>query len=604
MSITLDNFQAFVPSRIYWRGEEYHAGGAVTSLRKTSGGEWHAKVAGTNDYNVHVTIHGNGGLSWSCDCPYDGTMCKHVVATLLAMRERGLDTQHGSDHFEDDDFDDADDSDEYDGFVSEDPIYKVILDDDDDDDDDSNADDELERLIAVANKDDLAEFLRSRAGCDPALRNALVRHIKLRYVNPSKANNTDYARLVHQTLQACVDTHRTRYNDYYDETNWDEVANQACALVEKGEKLLLAGNAWAAVTIAMEVLDTIDDMMDESLVYDDDADIGCACESAGDLLLKAIDAPSINEGQRRETISRVKELTASEIENYGFYNFSDLVTRLSEKVLNGDDTISLLNDLIANAPSYQREGYVLQKINLLGKMGRTQEREATIDEFISVPRVRELRMRELIAAGRYADALRVIAAGISQAQSSGAYGREREWLKHKMKVLGLMGDTAAQVDVARQLFLSSGYQAMEYYHVLKQLIPAKQWKAQLAAMLASEHNLSNDSLAKIYIEEKDLDKLMAMVSNQQYNRLDTIMDYAVHLRKTHSAELIPLLDHDIRDYADCNMGRNHYEHLADALRVMRNLKGGRAIAKDLAAHLCAAYPRRRAMVEILTPLKK
>ena len=85
MSITLDNFQAFVPSRIYWRGEEYHAGGAVTNLRKTSGGEWHAKVAGINDYNVHVTIHGNGGLSWSCDCPYNGTMCKHVVATLLAI---------------------------------------------------------------------------------------------------------------------------------------------------------------------------------------------------------------------------------------------------------------------------------------------------------------------------------------------------------------------------------------------------------------------------------------------------------------------------------------------------------------------------------------
>lgn len=602
MSITLDNFQEFVPSRIYWRGEEYHAGHAVTSLHKTPGGGWHAKVAGSDDYNVHVTIHDNGSLSWSCDCPYDGSMCKHVVATLLAMRERGLGTQHDNDHIEDADFDDVDDSDEYDGFVSEVDHNTII--DDDDDDSSNSVDEELEHLIAVANKDDLADFLRPRVADDPALRNALVSHIKLRYITPGKADNTDYARLVRQTLQSCVDTHHSRYNDYYEETDWDDAANQACTLVEKGEKLLLAGNARAAVTIAVEVLDTIDDMVDDSLLYDEEADIGGACEAAGDLLLKAINEPSLNAAQRRDAISRVKKLTASEIENYGYYDFSDLIRQLSEKALNGDDTIALLNDMIADARSFQKDDYVLQKINLLDKMGRTQEREATIDEYISIPRVRELRMNEHIAAKRYAEALRLIADGINQAEGNGLHGTAREWLKHKMEVFGLMGDTAAQTDVARQLFLTSGYHAMDYYHLLKQLIPAQQWKAQLAAMLAGEHDLSFDTLAKIHIEEKDFDRLMAMVSSQQYNRLDTIMRYAVYLRDTYSAELLQLLDHDIRDYAERNMGRNHYEHLADALRVMRNLKGGSTIATALAADLCATYPRRRAMIEILSPMKK
>ena len=600
MDITIDNFQEHVPSRIYWRGEEYYAGRAVTSLHKTSDGRWHATVSGTDDYNVYITIRDNGSLSWKCDCPYDGPMCKHVVATLLAMRERGLGTLHDEDEYIEDV--------EWEENEFEEDDYEEEWDDEDDYEDEDNqaevdnnasaaSDNELDRLIAVANKDDLADFLRLRASEDPALRNALINLIKSRYITPNKEDNTDYAKMVHHALQSCVRTQRTRY-DYIDETDWDDVADKAYKLVEMGDKLLLAGNALAAVTIAVKVLETIDEMMDDSLMYDEDADIGGACEAAGNLLLKAINAPSLGNDQRRATIARVRKLTASELENYGYYDFSDLINQLSAKALDGDDAIALLNDMIADARNYQKDSYVLQKINLLDKLGRTRERDATIDEHIHIPLVRELRMNELTAAGRYADALRVIADGITEAQSDSPRGSAHDWLAHKMEVLGLMGDTAAQTDVARQLFLS-GRDTMEYYHKLKQLVPAQQWKALLTTLLASNHKLSTEALARIYIEEKDFDQLLAMVSHIKYDRLNAIIRYAMYLRDTHSAELLQLLEHDIRDYADRNMGRDHYERLADALRVMRNLKGGREAAAALTADLCATYPRRRAMIDIL-----
>ena len=80
--ITLDNFENFVPYKILMRGEEYYDTDAVSELKETSPGEWTATVEGTDDYNVEISMNGKEVESWYCDCPYDGEICKHVVAAL------------------------------------------------------------------------------------------------------------------------------------------------------------------------------------------------------------------------------------------------------------------------------------------------------------------------------------------------------------------------------------------------------------------------------------------------------------------------------------------------------------------------------------------
>ena len=49
--ITLDNFENFVPYKIWMRGEEYYETDAVSELEEISPGEWTATVEGTDDYN-------------------------------------------------------------------------------------------------------------------------------------------------------------------------------------------------------------------------------------------------------------------------------------------------------------------------------------------------------------------------------------------------------------------------------------------------------------------------------------------------------------------------------------------------------------------------
>lgn len=88
MEILLSNFEDLVPPKIYFRGKDYYYDDAVFDLREETPGEWVAHVHGTEDYRAEIDLKGKQLESWYCDCPYDGGICKHVVAAVLAIREQ------------------------------------------------------------------------------------------------------------------------------------------------------------------------------------------------------------------------------------------------------------------------------------------------------------------------------------------------------------------------------------------------------------------------------------------------------------------------------------------------------------------------------------
>ena len=49
-------------------------------------------MKGTEVYDVEIQLAGDHVHEWLCGCPYDGVVCKHVVATLLLIRKRGTKT--------------------------------------------------------------------------------------------------------------------------------------------------------------------------------------------------------------------------------------------------------------------------------------------------------------------------------------------------------------------------------------------------------------------------------------------------------------------------------------------------------------------------------
>ena len=74
---------------IYRRGESlYHLGAYSCIEADRDSGEYVYEVDGNyGDYLITVDFN-NGGIDYSCDCPYPGEGCKHAVAVLLDIMDR------------------------------------------------------------------------------------------------------------------------------------------------------------------------------------------------------------------------------------------------------------------------------------------------------------------------------------------------------------------------------------------------------------------------------------------------------------------------------------------------------------------------------------
>ncbi|MBM4423567.1 MAG: serine/threonine protein kinase [Chloroflexi bacterium] len=72
------------------RGREYHRRGHVWNVELVNDNEALCSVEGNSgEYEVTIKLNDNGQLRFSCDCPYadDGKFCKHMVASVLELKD-------------------------------------------------------------------------------------------------------------------------------------------------------------------------------------------------------------------------------------------------------------------------------------------------------------------------------------------------------------------------------------------------------------------------------------------------------------------------------------------------------------------------------------
>jgi hypothetical protein len=85
-NLTQKAIEQFAGATIYARGHDYYRSGNVSQLVYDQDTESiSAEVAGNiGDYDVEIE-QVDGSIQASCNCPYDGYPCKHIVAVLLSF---------------------------------------------------------------------------------------------------------------------------------------------------------------------------------------------------------------------------------------------------------------------------------------------------------------------------------------------------------------------------------------------------------------------------------------------------------------------------------------------------------------------------------------
>lgn len=566
---TLDNFRYNILSKICGRGEDYFYSGAVSELEETSPGEWTAVVNGSEDYNVELSLHGNEIVSWDCDCPYDGSICKHVVATLFAIQERMESA-----------------------FYVAPPI--VV---------EKQTDDELEKALSIKTHDELTRFIRIYAKEHMEFKHAFIENI---FHNDSANKRTDYAKEVLSCFNMSGQSHNQRHNRSYSKygPDWETVLDRIDSVLRKAELLLQRGELDGCSTIALQVLRSIgEEHISWEILYDIGQDFAIPCDEAAELIFRIIQHPQATPKLKNSILEELKQINVlPTFQEYEFFDTAQLLEDVSIQLLPPEKALETIDQIIKESgTSYYTSPYIIRKINLLREMNRHEEAKATILRYIDFQDIRNMEIERLIGENKLDEALLLIDNGIELAKKENNLKSANEWTKQKGDLLERMNRTEDMIECERQLFINTHGQ-LEYYRTLKKHVPTEQWKSFLEKLMKQTHfydSRYNNTQATIYMEEGDNQRLFELLKNTDSSRMEMMNSYSRHLKATHSKELLEIYVSDISNYAEHNVGKSHYYLIAESLRNMKKLEHGETSVQELVARFRTRYKNRRAMMEIL-----
>lgn len=551
----LDDFENEISAVIFRRGEDYYENGLVEDLEEVAPGRWNAVVEGTTDYETEVCIKNGEIVSWDCDCPYDGYMCKHVVAVLLAVRDEGT------------------------GFSD---YEEVRTEQEQLSQDDAAVSGDLMARISLLTEKQLREFVGKYAQKDAVFKEELLKHVMSRQLS---GTTETYRREVRKYI--C-------YADIY-------------GILDKGILLLEAGRIEEAVAIALQTFESFADEYEYDDYADNDNIDPDVCERAGDLIRRIVDDSRTASELKRRIVVELDSLSGKDVyAQFDMFDMDGLVADVSQNILSKEDILAMIDIHLGTEPEYRLADWVQRKVHVLAGMGRTDEASDVVDRYLYLPEIRREEVDKAVEAGNYERALAMLDEGIDLAEKNGHYGTRNSWMERKREVFEAQGRVDDVVEITREMFLDSP--KMEDYRRLRSLIKAEKWPEYLdsligRARLVDYSYYTSCSRAEIFREEKEYGRLLALIAKlRPEDRLHALMTYSSVLQAGYSAQLLDMFTPLIKDYAERNVNVKAYPYVVQVLRQMRKLNGGEEVVSELVSLFRSKYARRSRMMQELDRL--
>ena len=502
----LDDFENEISAVIFRRGEDYYENGLVEDLEEVAPGRWNAVVEGTTDYETEVCIKNGEIVSWDCDCPYDGYMCKHVVAVLLAVRDEGA------------------------GFSD---YEEVRTEQEQLSREDVAISGDLMARISLLTERQLRDFVAKYAQKDAVFKDELLKSV------------------VSRQLSGTVETYRREVRKYI-------CYADIYGILDKGILLLEAGRIEEAVAIALQTFESFADEYEYDDYADNDNIDPDVCERAGDLIRRIVDDSRTASELKRSIVVELDSLSRKDVyAQFDMFDMDGLVADVSQSILSKEDILAMIDIHLGTEPEYRLADWVQRKVHVLAGMGRTDEAADVVDGYLYLPEIRREEVDKAVEAGNYERALAMLDEGIDLAEKNGHYGTRNSWMERKREVFEAQGRVDDVVEITREMFLDSP--KMEDYRRLRSLIKAEKWPEYLdsligRARLVDYSYYTSCSRAEIFREEKEYGRLLALIAKlRPEDRLHALMTYSSVLQAGYSAQLLDMFTPLIKDYAERNV---------------------------------------------------
>lgn len=556
-----------IPVKIKERGEMYFNNGQILELNQNSDGTWCAKVKGNyGNYDVEVNVDNNDGSAiYSCDCPYDAKMCKHIAAVAMAIDE-GV------------------------SIVAAPKNEKK--------------EENWKQLIKDAGLEDLRKFMLEYGVQDYDFRH----RVEVKFSKPLSDDNADNIPYYQCLVSGMFDCYRYgAYRDYFN--NYDQI-DDAIRFVSMAKESYSNGEfndafclSAAIIMEGIEAIKVVDDSMG-------------GCSGSIHNVLAVIANILKNEEVSNKLKERIFIWLYQEVQNsdYNAYGIGTEVESLFFETaisLNKYDVAyKFIEDTITTVieekkdrfiRSYYVEKYLNNKIALLESEGRNDEVDDVIDSNLIYDNFRQKKVDKAISNDNLKEAEKLVLDGISFAADENDPSSKDRWKRQLIDVYNRQNETSKCNTLAREFFLENSSN-IKVFRIYKQTSPKEEWverRDELIDELKKPRSLYAlqvllDDFAGIYIEEQMFDKLLYLVRASK--DIHAVLRYTNNLKTLYTAELLECYKDAIEIEAQ-HVGRRYYQELVVYLKEMSKIEGGFWAAKELKDALLMKYKNRRAMKE-------
>lgn len=562
--MTIQELIDHIPSAILKRGQNYFDNGNILQLNRGSNGTWYAEVEG-NYGNYEVEIEADNKINvtnYYCDCPYDGAVCKHIVAVALAINEKNTIP------------------------ISSDKVPQG---------------ESWEQLIKDAKPKDLRNFM-----LDYGVKNQDFRHqIKLTFSKPVSVQDADNIPYYQSQINGIFENYE--YHGFIDYRSAHKAMRDVAQFQNKADEYFEKGNLNEAfcisAAIAMEAVVAIQEMDDSS------GECGGAIYESFRVIENILNSKISAELKERIFNWLYVQVQNSDYRNYGvgdsleplFFETAASLKQMDIAYKFIDVKIIQLDKEDGWSKKYYLQSYLGQKINLLQSEDRTEEADHIIDTYLHFEKFRQIKVEQALSENNPEKAEKLILDGIKVAEQDNAPGTVHQWKDQLLELYKQQKKAFKYNKLARELFVENTSN-IKYFRIYRQTSPKDGWEDKRNKLIAELKNkkrgyysgISLDDLAQIYIEEQMIDELFEIVSSS--NSIHAIIKYTNHLKSKYPAELLEYYKAAIEIQAE-QTGRNVYVELVQYLKQMAKLKGGLPAAKALKESLLDKYKNRPAMKE-------
>jgi hypothetical protein len=572
---TLKNFELQVSDKIIHLGREYYENGAVVNLDETEIGVWHAEVMGKDTYEVVVKLFRRNKIeSYSCDCPYDGDVCKHVVAVLFVLREELVNAS-----------------------VPKKTNPKI----------------DFKELVQKISIEEYQAFILTHAAGDKEFKSFFERYFS------DKDNKIDVGKSYTKHLKKLIRDNSD--GDYVDYRSIHRLTNEINRLLDEGRQLIQKGHFRNAFILIRSVLTEIIELV----TYSDDSS-----GSIGDIIFSSIELikeVAETEGVRTDLLEELFSFVGSAVRSavyfeYGDFGYSmvDVYYTLAMKIGKEKLYLKYIDEQLkvssVDEESYKERYFLVRKIDFLKATCKISEAEMLVRKNLHVVDVRQGEVNRLIGERKLEAAKELIVEGIEIARKNEHPGTVAQWKKNLLDIAVLESDKKVIRHYTKEFAFDRGFHLI-YYNQWKSTFTIVEWEEEIENYIAekiavvelqyqknkgkawySPDTLLLDLLAPIYIEERYWDRLLSLMSKE--SDLNRLIQYHHYLVNIYPMQLLALYLPAFEHRGDIAGNRREYSDLAiKMIMVMETIPEGKDEIIAVANELNRKYYRRPAMIEEL-----